>query len=72
METIALDNKTMHVDRNTNKILEEAAGEGFTTALWRQSNEITTVDCGNMFAAAGFTHLTDTNGNPKRTLSTSA
>lgn len=36
--------------------------EGFTTALWRQSNEITTADCRNMMLAAGFSHLTDTNG----------
>lgn len=31
--------------------------EGFTTALWRQSNEITTADCRNMFEAAGFSGI---------------
>jgi len=38
--------------------------EGFTTALWRQSNEITTADCRNMLAAAGFSGLMNTLGNP--------
>ena len=36
--------------------------DGFTTALWRQSNEITTLDCRNMFKAAGFSGLMDTKG----------
>ncbi len=36
---------------------------GFTTALWRKSNEITTADCRQMFLAAGFSTLMDTNGN---------
>ncbi len=42
--------------------------EGFTTALWRQSNEITTADCRTMLTAAGFSHLADTQGNPTRAL----
>lgn len=46
-----------------------AGPEGFTTALWRQSNEITTADCRHMLTAAGFSHLTDTQGNPTRPLS---
>jgi hypothetical protein len=29
------------------------AAAGFTTALWRQSSEITTADCRTLFAAAG-------------------
>ncbi|HHX13619.1 MAG TPA: hypothetical protein GX726_01530 [Clostridiales bacterium] len=38
--------------------------EGFTTALWRSSSdEITTADCRQMFLAAGFSHLMDTDGN---------
>lgn len=45
--------------------------EGFTTALWRQSNEITTADCRHMLAAAGFSHLTDTQGTPTRPLNDS-
>jgi biotin synthase len=45
------------------------AAEGFTTALWRQSNEITTADCREMLLTAGFTHLTDTEGNVRHTLS---
>lgn len=36
--------------------------EGFTTALWRQSTEITTLDCRNMLAAAGFSSLIDIKG----------
>lgn len=35
---------------------------GFTTALWRQSNEITTADCRNMMLAAGFSRLMDARG----------
>ena len=38
--------------------------EGFTTALWRQSNEITTSDCRSMLIAAGFSYLMDTHGRP--------
>ena len=38
------------------------APEGFTTALWRQSSEITTADCRAMMAAAGFSHLIDAAG----------
>jgi biotin synthase len=36
--------------------------DGFTTALWRRSQEITTADCRAMMAAAGFSHLADTHG----------
>jgi len=42
--------------------------EGFTTALWRQSNEITTADCRNMLIAAGFSNLMDTNGRLNKPL----
>ncbi|HPA17821.1 MAG TPA: hypothetical protein PLU30_08730 [Verrucomicrobiae bacterium] len=45
-----------------------AAKEGFTTALWRRSNEITTADCRNMLIAAGFSNLMDTQGRPIRPL----
>jgi biotin synthase len=38
--------------------------EGFTTALWRQSNEITTTDCRGMLMAASFSNLMDTQGRP--------
>lgn len=38
--------------------------EGFTTALWRQSNEITTTDCRNMFKTAGFSNLLNSAGQP--------
>ena len=38
--------------------------DGFTTALWRQSNEITTADCRAMMLAAGFSHLMGTDGSP--------
>jgi len=41
-----------------------ARKEGFTTALWRQSNEITTADCRNMLAAAGFSSLMTPDGKP--------
>jgi G3E family GTPase len=44
------------------------AREGFTTALWRRSNEITTADCRDMLTAAGFSQLNDTRGNPRRPL----
>ena len=40
--------------------------EGFTTALWRQSNEITTADCRSMLIAAGFSGLMDTHGRPTK------
>jgi len=33
--------------------------EGFTSALWRQSKEITTADCRAMFAVAGFNAWSD-------------
>lgn len=39
------------------------AQAGFTTALWRQSTEISTADCRAMLKAAGFTGLMDTNAN---------
>jgi len=42
--------------------------EGFTTALWRQSNEITTADCRNMMIAAGFSNLMDIKGKPSKSL----
>lgn len=44
------------------------AKDGFTTALWRQSSEITTADCRNMLLAAGFSDLMDTHGNPTHSL----
>jgi biotin synthase len=44
------------------------AKEGFTTALWRQSNEITTADCREMLSAAGFSNLMDTHGKPGQEL----
>ena len=47
---------------------ETAAKEGFTTALWRQSNEISTADCRKMLLAAGFTNLMDTQGKATRPL----
>lgn len=43
-------------------------GEGFTTALWRQSDEITTADCRALLATAGFSHLLDTEGRLSRPL----
>jgi hypothetical protein len=46
--------------------------EGFTTALWRQSNEITTADCRSMLIAAGFSSLMDTNGHPNKPLQATA
>ncbi len=46
--------------------------EGFTTALWRQSNEITTADCRSMMLAAGFSHLMDTEGRPNNPLHATA
>lgn len=49
-----------------------AAMEGFTTALWRQSNEITTADCRNMLTAAGFSGLMDTHGQSSRPLGVTA
>lgn len=48
--------------------VEENGKEGFTTALWRQSNEITTLDCRNMLKAAGFDGLMDTKGETIRHL----
>jgi biotin synthase len=45
-----------------------AAAEGFTTALWRRSNEITTADCRDLLAAAGFSSLIDTRGRPRQSL----
>jgi len=42
--------------------------EGFTTALWRQSNEISTADCRRMMQAAGFTHLINAKGEVKASL----
>ncbi len=45
-----------------------ASAEGFTTALWRRSNEITTADCRDMLLAAGFSNLMDRHGKPNRPL----
>ena len=42
--------------------------KGFTTALWRQNNEITTTDCREMMSATGFSHLMDTRGEATRKL----
>lgn len=39
--------------------IQPCSGEGFTTALWRQSSEITTADCRALFAAAGLSGLAD-------------
>lgn len=47
---------------------EVRPGKGFTTALWRQSHEITTADCRNMLAAAGFSNLVNAEGAPTRKL----
>ena len=44
--------------------------DGFTTALWRQSNEITTADCRQLLRAAGFSQLMDTHGQPRMALQT--
>lgn len=46
--------------------------EGFTTALWRQSHEITTADCRGMMLAAGFSQLMGTDGRPSQPLLASA
>ena len=46
----------------------DGTSEGFTTALWRQSNEITTADCRSMMLAAGFSHLMDAGGKEKKPL----
>jgi biotin synthase len=45
-----------------------ASTEGFTTALWRRSNEITTADCRDMLLAAGFSNLMDACGRPNKPL----
>jgi biotin synthase len=42
--------------------------EGFTTALWRRSAEITTADCRDMLLAAGFSELMDTCGRTSKSL----
>jgi biotin synthase len=42
--------------------IQETEKNGFTTALWRQSNEVTTYDCRNMLSLAGFSNLMDTKG----------
>ena len=47
---------------------EPASRAGFSTALWRSSNEITTRDCRNMLIEAGFSGLMDTHGTPGRPL----
>lgn len=47
---------------------EEINKDGFSTALWRQSNEITTLDCRNMLTTAGFSYLTNIKGTPIKSL----
>ncbi len=47
---------------------EELNNEGFTTATWRQSNELTTLDCRNMLKAAGFSNLMNTKGEKVKSL----
>jgi biotin synthase len=47
---------------------EPNSKEGFTTALWRHSREITTADCRNMMTAAGFSSLVSTKGSPTQFL----
>ena len=42
--------------------------DGFTTALWRQSNEITTADCRAMLTAAGFSNLMTPKGKISKVL----
>lgn len=52
--------------------LQEVSGDnsnrkdGFTTALWRQSNEITTADCRKMMESGGFSGLMTPTGQPAR------
>lgn len=41
---------------------------GFSTALWRQSDEITTADCRWMLSVSGFSNLLDAVGKPLRKL----
>lgn len=43
---------------------EQLPPAGFSTALWRRSNEITTADCREMMRAAGLSGLSDAEGNP--------
>ena len=50
------------------EIQNDVNKDGFTTALWRQSNEITTLDCRNMLTAAGFSNLINTKGEPVKSL----
>ena len=38
--------------------------DGFTTALWRRSDEITTADCRSLLIAAGYSGLMETDGKP--------
>jgi biotin synthase len=52
-------------DEQTIQAEAAQAKAGFTTALWRQSNEITTADCRAMMTAAGFSHLLGTDGKQK-------
>jgi biotin synthase len=42
--------------------------EGFSTALWRQNNEISTADCRNMMIMAGFSNLMNIEGRPNKPL----
>ena len=56
--------ETGEPDEEEIKRMEKENGKGFSTALWRQSNEISTFDCRNMMKSAGFTGLMNTNGNP--------
>lgn len=47
---------------NASQLSDFGKNDGFTTALWRQSNEITTADCRNLLVAAGFSGLINANG----------
>jgi biotin synthase len=51
------------------EVKEEADPEkGFTTALWRNDQKITTADCRNMFSNAGFSGLMSIDGKPTNIL----
>ena len=60
--------ETGEPDEEDIKRMEKENGKGFSTALWRQSNEISTFDCRNMMKSAGFSSLMTTNGNPAQML----
>jgi len=50
--------------------VSEQERKGFTSALWRQRSEVTTADCCEMLAAAGFAQLISTSGKLNRVLHT--